>query len=202
MKQNVWIIVCLALVTVLTSCATQNEVPTEGNVSQGSWSEISSTGWVSSVSQETGSVVLEITNPSPLAGKTLNFEVTLENIEKAEGNEQTDTVESEDNIEVNYIGTLEDGEKFDSSFDRNETLPFTVGVGQMIPGFDAWVVGMKLGETKSLVLSPEEAYGPEIITDTLTISELRSYVGPDFDVVVGGLIPTAGGNATIIEIQD
>jgi FKBP-type peptidyl-prolyl cis-trans isomerase 2 len=61
---------------------------------------------------------------------------------------------------------------------------------------------MKLGETKSLVLSPEEAYGPEIITDTLTISELRSYVGPDFDVVVGGLIPTAGGNATIIEIQD
>ena len=62
-------------------------------------------------------------------------------------------------VEVNYIGTFEDGTKFDSSFDRGETLSFEVGSGQMISGFDAAVVGMSVGETKNITLSPQDAYG-------------------------------------------
>lgn len=88
------------------------------------------------MSQElTGSVVLD-TNHA-LAGKTLIFEVEIVQIKKGKKNAQKDTVESGDSIEVHYVGTLEDGSTFDSSRDRGDTLPFTVGAGQMIPGFDA-----------------------------------------------------------------
>ena len=69
-------------------------------------------------------------------------------------------------VEVHYVGTLEDGTEFDSSRNRGETLSFEVGGGQMIAGFDAGVVGMKVGETKNITLEPSEAYGepsPEAI---------------------------------------
>jgi FKBP-type peptidyl-prolyl cis-trans isomerase 2 len=62
-------------------------------------------------------------------------------------------------VKVHYQGTFSDGEQFDSSFDRGEPISFTVGQGQMIPGFDSATVGMKVGETKNITLGPEEAYG-------------------------------------------
>ncbi len=63
-----------------------------------------------------------------------------------------------DKVAVDYTGTLEDSTEFDSSRDR-EPLEFTVGAGQMIAGFDAAVVGMKVGETKTVTIPPEQAYG-------------------------------------------
>jgi len=62
-------------------------------------------------------------------------------------------------VHVHYKGTFEDGTVFDSSYDRGEAIEFTVGAGQMIPGFDAAVNGMKVGETKTVTLEPEQAYG-------------------------------------------
>mgnify|MGYP000949842323 CR=1 FL=1 len=61
-------------------------------------------------------------------------------------------------IRVHYTGKLTDGSVFDSSAGR-EPLEFVVGTGQMIPGFDSGVVGMEVGEVKTLRLPPEEAYG-------------------------------------------
>ena len=61
-------------------------------------------------------------------------------------------------VRVHYTGTLKNGEVFDSSKGRNP-LEFVVGAGQMIPGFDKGVEGMKAGEERTLVLPPEEAYG-------------------------------------------
>jgi FKBP-type peptidyl-prolyl cis-trans isomerase 2 len=72
----------------------------------------------------------------------------------------------------------------------------------MIPGFDAGVVGMKLAEEKTLVLAPEDAYGPATIRESVAITELRGFVGPEFEIAIGATIPTAGGDATIVEIQD
>ena len=171
-----------------------------------SWTEDSSAAIVSEenpvVTDESGSVVLELQNPSQLAGETLNFEVVMETITKWEWNNEADTVENGDDIEVNYRGTLEDGEEFDSSYSRDQLLPFTVGAGQMIIGFDTGVVGMTLGETKNLVLSPEEAYGPKVIRESVSIAELRTFVGADYEIAVGGIIQTAWGDATIVEIQD
>lgn len=64
-----------------------------------------------------------------------------------------------DTVLVDYTGTLEDGTEFDSSRDRGP-LEFTLGAGQMIPGFENAVYGMKKGQSKTFTIPPEEAYGP------------------------------------------
>ncbi len=62
-------------------------------------------------------------------------------------------------VRVHYEGTLNDGSKFDSSYDRGEPLEFICGAGMMIEGFDAAVVDMVPGEVKNIHLMPEQAYG-------------------------------------------
>ena len=77
-------------------------------------------------------------------------------------------------VKVHYVGTLDDGTKFDSSRDRGEPLPFTCMAGQMIPGFDAAVRDMAVGETVTIRLEPEDAYGPRRmdLVQTLPIAQL------------------------------
>lgn len=67
-------------------------------------------------------------------------------------------VKAGDVVKVHYTGKLANGEKFDSSEGR-EPLQFTVGAGQMIKGFDAALPGMKIGDKKTINLSPDEGYG-------------------------------------------
>ena len=62
-------------------------------------------------------------------------------------------------VKVHYVGTLDDGSKFDSSVDRGEPIEFTCGAGQMIPGFDAAVESMAIGEKKNVHIPSSEAYG-------------------------------------------
>lgn len=79
-----------------------------------------------------------------------------------------------DKIKVEYTGSLENGTIFDSSNMHNQLLEFQVGAGQMIKGFDEAVIGMKIGEEKTIKLQPSEAYGnynPELIA-TIPRSQL------------------------------
>ena len=62
-------------------------------------------------------------------------------------------------VRAHYRGTFNDGTQFDSSYDRGEPLEFVCGAGMMIPGFDAAVANMEVGETVQVHLMPEEAYG-------------------------------------------
>ena len=62
-------------------------------------------------------------------------------------------------VVVHYTGTLENGTKFDSSYDRNSPLEFRIGEGQMIPGFDEGIQTMKKGGKRKLILPPYLAYG-------------------------------------------
>lgn len=64
-----------------------------------------------------------------------------------------------DVVAIHYTGTLEDGSVFDSSEGR-DPLEFTVSSGQIIPGLDEAIPGMDVGETKTVVVEPEQAYGP------------------------------------------
>ncbi len=65
-------------------------------------------------------------------------------------------------VKVHYTGTLDDGTVFDSSHQRNQPLGFVCMTGQMISGFDKAVADMEVGETRTIHLTPEEAYGPYI----------------------------------------
>ena len=62
-------------------------------------------------------------------------------------------------VRTHYRGTFNDGEQFDSSYDRGEPLEFVCGAGMMIPGFDAAVADMEVGQTVQVHLMPAEAYG-------------------------------------------
>jgi len=64
-----------------------------------------------------------------------------------------------DTVAVHYVGVLENGTKFDSSVDRGTPFEFTLGAGQVIPGWDIGVEGMKVGEARRLTIPPELAYG-------------------------------------------
>jgi len=64
-----------------------------------------------------------------------------------------------DTVKVHYTGKLEDGTVFDSTEDR-DPIKFTVGQGQVIPGFEQAVIGMNQGETKKETVPADQAYGP------------------------------------------
>ena len=67
---------------------------------------------------------------------------------------------SGDLVTVNYTGKFANGKVFDSSIPRGQPFKFTLGVGQVIPGWDQGVAGMKVGGKRSLVIPSSLAYGP------------------------------------------
>ena len=73
-------------------------------------------------------------------------------------NSASNVVALGDHVAVAYTGKLQDGTVFDSSAGR-QPLEFDAGGGQMIKGFDAAVIGMYVGESKTVTLPPEDAYG-------------------------------------------
>ena len=87
-----------------------------------------------------------------------------------------------DIVEVHYTGTLENGTVFDTSAGR-EPLNFTLGEGQMIPGFEQAVLGMKIGESKTVTIPADEAYGP--YRDDMIRVVNREDLQPGLDPYVG-----------------
>lgn len=87
-----------------------------------------------------------------------------------------------DRVKVHYTGKLDDGTVFDSSRDR-EPIEFTLGAGEVIPGFEAAVEGMEVGETKTTTIPAEEAYGPH--RDDMILMVERSKFPPHIEPEVG-----------------
>jgi peptidylprolyl isomerase len=109
-----------------------------------------------------------------------------------------------DTVSIHYTGTLDDGSQFDSSAGR-EPLEFTLGEGQVIPGFDAAVDGLEEGERVTVRIAPEDAYGepdPRLIQ---TID--RSQLPPQIQVEKGLQLQAGQPNGrrmvvTVVDFDD
>lgn len=99
-----------------------------------------------------------------------------------------------DLVSVHYIGTLNDGTVFDESRPRGSTLDFTVGGGQMIAGFDAGVVGMEVGVTRTVVIAPEDAYG--LKSDAAIIEISRDQADGEFEI--GDQVVLGNGQSGVV----
>lgn len=91
-------------------------------------------------------------------------------------------VKEGDTVKVHYTGTLKNGEIFDSSVEK-EPLEFTLGQGQLIPGFEKAVTGLEIGESTTVNIPSDEAYGEE--REDLIISVPKDQLPADIAPEIG-----------------
>jgi peptidylprolyl isomerase len=110
-------------------------------------------------------------------------------------------VKDGDTVKVHYTGKLKNGDVFDSSREK-EPFEFTVGNKAVIPGFEKGVVGMGVGDTKTIEIPPEEAYGAK--QDELVVVVNKSEFPDDITPSVGQRlqIKQQDGNPVIVTITD
>jgi peptidylprolyl isomerase len=114
------------------------------------------------------------------------------------------TIKAGDTIALHYTGTLDDGSEFDSSR-GSKPLSFRVGAGQVIPGFDAAVMGMEVGASKVFTIPAEEAYGPYV--EELVQEVPRTDLPEDFEPIIGMQVQAQSDTGevavfTITELDD
>jgi len=103
-----------------------------------------------------------------------------------------------DTVTIHYTGTLEDGTIFDSSEGR-DPLSFTVGNGQVIPGFEEAVIGMTKDEKKNVTIPVEKAYGPR--NEEMVIEVPRNQMPPDINPEVGQKLQMQGPDNQIVVVE-
>jgi len=104
------------------------------------------------------------------------------------------TIQDSDSVSVNYTGRLEDGSVFDTSLtEGREPLKAKLGQGQLIKGFEKGLVGMSIGETKTIEIPCEEAYGE---VNEMMVSEISKDQVPE-NVSVGDMLQGMGPNGPI-----
>ncbi|AUC77501.1 peptidylprolyl isomerase [Olleya sp. Bg11-27] len=107
-------------------------------------------------------------------------------------------------VKVNYTGKLSDGQIFDSS-EGKEPIEFTLGQGQLIPGFEKGLIDMKLNEKKTITIAKEEAYGD--INEALRQEVSKTDLPQDMKPEVGmGLVSKAPDgretNLLVVEVKE
>lgn len=95
-------------------------------------------------------------------------------------------------VRVHYVGTLDNGERFDASV-GSDPLEFTLGAGQVIPGFEQAVEGMAVGETRQVRIPVEDAYGPR--REEMVVQIPRAQL-PAEDLQVGQQVQLRQGDHT------
>ena len=108
-----------------------------------------------------------------------------------------------DKVSVHYTGRLEDGTEFDSSA-GGDPLEFTIGEGRVIPGFEAGVVDMEPGDSKTITIPAEDAYGER--RDDMMITVERKDLPSDLDPKEGERLQMSQGEhtfqVTVSEVTD
>ena len=106
-----------------------------------------------------------------------------------------------DKVQVNYKGYLEDGKIFDSS-EGKPPLDVTLGSGMVIPGFDAALTGMKVGDKKTVKIPMDQAYGPHNAEMVMQIP--KDQVPDDLKPEIGQKLQVGGaaGELMMAEVID
>ena len=107
------------------------------------------------------------------------------------------TAQKGNKVQVHYTGKLDDGTVFDSS-QGGDPLEFTVGQGQVIPGFENGVEGMEIGESKTVNIPVEQAYGPHQPDGVFDVD--RSELPPDMPLEVGMRLQSRHSSGRLIEV--
>ncbi len=112
-------------------------------------------------------------------------------------------IEAGTTVKVHYKGTLTDGTVFDSSEGR-DPLSFEIGSGQVIPGFDAAVAAMEVGQTNTIAIECADAYGEprEEMIGRVPRAELPEDLEPEVDMVLAMHSPDGEMPVRIIEVAD
>ena len=102
-----------------------------------------------------------------------------------------------DTVHVHYTGTLANGREFDSSR-GGEPIAFTLGAGQVVPGFESAIMGMQRGESKTVTIPADEAYGaarPELM-----LRVPRTQVPPQIELEVGQQLQLGRGDDALVVV--
>ena len=99
-----------------------------------------------------------------------------------------------DKVRVHYHGTLEDGTIFSSTYEENEPFVFTIGEENVLAGFGNAFLGMKEGDTKSISIAPEDAYGPH--RSEFVFEAKKEEMPPDMELVLGKRLQVRLQNGT------
>ena len=185
------------MVTILAGCAQKDASSVE-------------TQDVASTSQESP------TTPSslPTNDTTMCPNAIKDHLAKADlKGKWTKVIKKGDRITVHYVGRLDEKNVFDTSVESvakacgkymsgrnyNEGLTFDVGAGQMIPGFDQGVVGMKTEQTKTITIKAKDAYGEWSQKNVITVDRAQLPAG---DIQKGAKLSTPYGQTlTVIDVQ-
>jgi peptidylprolyl isomerase len=103
-----------------------------------------------------------------------------------------------DTVRVHYRGKLQDGSVFDETFDR-DPLRFTIGGGQVIPGFEEALVGMEPGDSKTTELPVEKAFGPYLEERVVEVPKTK-FARWDPQPIVGQRVPIPQPDGSPIDV--
>ena len=133
----------------------------------------------------------EMENSTKMDTPTITTDSGLQYIDTVIGNGESP--KKGDKVVVHYTGKLEDGTKFDSSLDRDQPFEFTIGVGQVIKGWDEGVISMQIGGKRRLFIPSNLAYGErgaggvippnaKLIFDVELLDIKQPYIDTDFSL--------------------
>ena len=108
------------------------------------------------------------------------------------------SIKNGDTVSVHYTGTLTSGEVFDSSLER-EPLKFTLGKGQLIPGFERAIIGLSAGEKVTTNIPSKEAYG--VYNSEMVLQVPNNQLPPELDAQVGMQLQLNQPNGHVIPVQ-
>jgi peptidylprolyl isomerase len=112
----------------------------------------------------------------------------------------TDTIQKGNYVTLYYKGTLDDNSIFDQTQPGSPAV-FQIGVGSLIKGFDDGLLGMKVGETKTIVIPPELAYGgfnPDAIQEV----DIQQLADANIPILIGITVQSNAGSGKIVEVDE